>query len=502
MGNAMVALKARLADLYNLGMASAVLGWDQRVFMPAGGAESRARQLATLAKLHHEMGVSRETQDLLAAAEAEGAGGGDGASDDAALLRVARRDLDKAIKVPTSLVVEMTEVCSLAEEIWVKARAENDYASFAPWLERIVGLKRQYAAAIGYQKRIYNALLDDFEEGMTADVLDPLFEELKQAAVELAGAIRAKGQRGRDKILKRACEEAKQEVFSRKVVADCGFDFSRGRLDRTVHPFCTNFSPNDVRITMRYDKNWLPGALFGCLHEMGHAFYEMNIKAEYEGTPLAGGVSLGVHESQSRLWENMVGRSRGFWEHYYPELQRTFPRAFKDVSVDKFYQAINAVAPSLIRVEADEVTYNLHIILRYEMETQLLEGKLSVADAPAAWNAKMKAYLGIEVPSDREGILQDVHWSGGGIGYFPTYSLGNILATQFFEAAVRAKPEIPTDIAGGKFGGLFAWLKENVHQYGRKYPPAELVKRATGETLTTRPYAAYLKRKFGEVYGL
>ncbi|MEI8198414.1 MAG: carboxypeptidase M32, partial [Phycisphaerae bacterium] len=263
-----------------------------------------------------------------------------------------------------------------------------------------------------------------------------------------------------------------------------------------------SFSPNDVRITTRYDARWFPGSFFGCLHEMGHAFYEMNVNPAFETTPLGGGVSLGIHESQSRLWENLVGRSAAFWGHYYPELQKVFPSQFGGVALAQFYVAINRVAPSLIRVEADEVTYNLHIILRYEMEQELLEGRLSVADAPAAWNARMQSYLGLTPPTDREGISQDVHWSGGGIGYFPTYTLGNILATQFYEAAAKQHPTLPDEISRGQFGTLRGWLRQNVHQFGRKYKPVDLVTRATGRPLETGPYVAYLKRKFGEVYGL
>lgn len=501
MGSALEQLKGRLGDVANLNMAGAVLGWDQRVMMPPRGAEARARQLATLAKLGHEMFVAKETQDLLAAAEGESAAL-DPESDEAALLRVVRRDLDKATKVPTALIVELTEVTSLGEEVWSQARPKNDFAAFAPYLEKIYNLKKQYAHAIGFKDRIYDALLDDYEEGMTARDLDPLFEELKRHTVPLVAAIVERADRVSDDFLGQPCDEGLQEQFSRRVLKECGYDFARGRLDRAVHPFCTNFSINDVRITTRYNREWMPESLFGCLHEAGHAFYEMNVNPVYEGTPLAGGVSLGIHESQSRLWENLVGRSRTFWEHYYPELQKVYPTQFGRIAMDHFYRAINRVTPSLIRTESDEVTYNLHIILRYEMENDLLEGRLSVADAPAAWNEKMRKYLGIVPPDDKDGILQDIHWSGGGIGYFPTYTLGNILSVQFYEAATHELPSIEMEIRAGQFAALFEWLRTKVHQHGRKYPPAELVKRATGKPLTTEPYVAYLKRKFGEIYGL
>ncbi len=496
-------LLTRLADIHNLDMASAVLNWDQRTYMPTRGAEARAKQLATMAKLSHQMLVARETSDFLQAAEAESMA--PAGSDERAMLRVAQRDLDKATKIPTTLIVDMTETCALAEDFWQKARADNDYAAFAPWLDKILHLKRQYAAAVAPGKPIYDALLDDFEEGMTTAMLDPIFQTLKKETIPLVAAIAEQNARGRgisDEVLTRDFAPAAQQAFSTQILKDCGFSFERGRLDVSVHPFCTNFAQNDVRITTRYENDWLPGALFGCLHEMGHAFYEMNINPGFEATPLGGGVSLGVHESQSRLWENLVGRSREFWNHYYPLLQNAFPVQLAAVPLDTFYRAINRVSPSLIRVEADEITYNLHIILRYEMELALLAGNLSVADAPAAWNARMQASLGLTPPTNREGILQDVHWSGGGIGYFPTYTLGNILSAQLFEAAAKDLPTLRDDIASAQFAALYEWLKTHVYQHGKKYPPTELIPLATGKSLTTGPYLDYLKTKFQALYHL
>lgn len=498
MSRACESLKKRLVEINDLEMAGAVLGWDQRIYMPECGAATRARQLSTLAKFSHELFVAKETQDLLVSAEAE-------APDDEnarALLRITRRNLDKAIKVPLSLVVEMTETCARAESVWDKAHHTSDWASFAPWLEKIVHLKRQYAEAIGYKKRLYDALLDDFEEGVTADELDPLFESLKKETIPLVAAIREHANHVNKDIVRQSCDEVAQERFCRQVLKEMGYDFTRGRLDRTTHPFCTNFSQNDVRITTRYERDAFTNAFFSCLHEMGHAFYEMNQQAEFEGTPLSGGVSLGVHESQSRLWENLVGRGRNFWQHYYPLIQAEFPSAFGKIASGDFYRSINYVAPSLIRTESDEVTYNLHIIIRYEMEQELLEGRLSVSDAPAAWDERMRKYLGITPPTYREGILQDVHWSGGGIGYFPTYTLGNILSVQIYEAAQAARPQIPDEIRCGQFGTLLSWLRENIHRHGKKYPPRELIQRATGQAMTIKPYVGYLKRKFGEIYGL
>jgi carboxypeptidase Taq len=494
-------LLARLADIHNLEQANALLNWDQRTYMPAKGAEARSKQLATLAKLSHEMFVARETQDLLAAAEAEKSASPED-SKERAMLRVVRRNLDKATKVPTALVVALTETASRAEDVWQQARADDSYPAFAPWLEKLLDLKRQYAACVMPGTPIFDALLDDFEEGMTAADLDPLFTTLKRHSVPLVAAIQQRGRKITDEILTQTYDPAAQQVFCTFILKECGFPFDRGRLDTSIHPFCTNFSQNDVRITTRWEPNWLPGALFGCMHEMGHAFYELQINPEYEATPLAGGVSLGVHESQSRLWENLVGRSREFWTRYYPHLQKAFPAQLANRPFDDFYRAINRVTPSLIRVEADEVTYNLHIILRYEMEQALLTQKLSVADAPTAWNEKMQQYLGIVPPTDREGILQDVHWAFGGFGYFPTYSLGNVLAAQLFATAARDLPSLPSDIEAGNFAPLREWLRTHVHQHGKRYQPATLIRLATGKPLSSEAYLHYLTEKFADIYDL
>jgi carboxypeptidase Taq len=336
---------------------------------------------------------------------------------------------------------------------------------------------------------------------MTAAEVRVMFDQLKPAVVSLVKKIAEKPAIDTEP-LTREFDEAAQLAFGEEVIKLFGYDFNRGRQDRAVHPFCTHFSCDDVRITTRFDRHFLPMALFGTIHETGHALYEMGVAEKYDGNFLAGGTSLGVHESQSRLWENLVGRSRPFWQCFYPKLQSTFP-ALADVNLDRFYRAINKVEPSLIRVEADEVTYNLHILLRFEIEVELLEGRLAVADAPAAWNAKVHEYLGLDVPDDAHGILQDVHWSFGGIGYFPTYSLGNVISVQLFEAANTALGGALVDqIARGEFAPLREWLRENVHQYGRKYTPTDLIKRATGRSIDTKPYLDYLQLKFGEIYGI
>lgn len=482
-------------------MAGAVLDWDQQTYMPAGGVAARAEQKATLSKLSHQLFTDEKTGNWLAQAEAELRGLPED-DNDAALLRVTRRDFDKATRLPESLVEEFSRVTSHAQEEWAKARAANDYGAFAPWLERIVDLERRTAEALGYQDRLYDALLDQYEPGMTSRRLDEIFGELKRQTVPLVQAIAAHAGAVDDSILHRDYDEEKQRHFAEAVLRDCGFDFTRGRQDRSVHPFCTHFSQGDVRLTTRYDPNFVSMALFGSLHEMGHGLYEQGVSPELEGSILSSGASLAVHESQSRLWENLVGRSRRFWNCYYPRFREAFAPALEDVPLEAFYRAINRSGPSLIRVEADEVTYNLHIILRYELENELLEGRLSVADAPEAWNAKMQELLGLTPPDNREGILQDVHWSIGIMGYFPTYSLGNVLSVQLFEKAVSDVPAIPDEIERGEFSSLLHWLRDNVHQHGRKYLPEDLVRRATGSALSVQPYADYLRRKFGEIYGV
>ncbi|HEY4330650.1 MAG TPA: carboxypeptidase M32 [Phycisphaerae bacterium] len=499
----LAALLNRLSDIHNLDMANAILNWDQRTYMPSKGSNARANQLATLAKLSHDMLVAQETLDLLAAAESQVHTSNFAPdSKEKAMLRVVRRGIDKATKVPTSLIVELTETSSRGEDAWQLARANNDFPAFAPWLEKLLDLKRQYAAAVMPGTPIFDALLDDFEEGMTAKDLGPVFETLKGHGIPLVAAIASRGKKITDDVLTRNYDPVTQKAFCDFILKECGFPSDRGRLDTSVHPFCTNFSQNDVRITTRWESDWLPGSLFGCLHEMGHAFYELGISEEYEAKPLGGGVSLGVHESQSRLWENLVGRSKEFWIRYFPHLQKAFPSQLSDTKLDDFYEAINRVSPSFIRVEADEVTYNLHIILRYEMEQALLNKQLSVQDAPAAWNEKMNKYLGITPPTDREGILQDVHWAFGGFGYFPTYSLGNVLAAQLFESASKAMPALRSDILAGNFSNLLQWLRTNVHQHGKRYIPTDLVRRATGKPLSTDAYLGYLTQKFTTIYGL
>jgi carboxypeptidase Taq len=499
MSEALASLKARLAEAHHLQMAGAVLDWDQQTQMPPGGVAARAEQKATLSRLAHAVLAAPETGALLAACES--AGDLDPESDDGALVRMARRDFDRATRLPGELVAEIARVTGLAQEEWAKARAADDYGAFAPWLERILELERRAAEALGYKDRLYDALLDQYEPGMTSAEVDRVFTALKEGIVPLARAIFERVDRVDSSLLYGAYPEDLQQRFARQVLAECGYDFSRGRLERSVHPFCTHFSQGDVRITTRYDTGFVSQALFGCLHEMGHALYEQGTAPPLEGTLLANGASLGLHESQSRLWENLVGRSRPFWTRYLPLLRETFPGPLAGADVEGFYRAINRVAPTLIRVEADEVTYNLHIMLRYELENELLEGRLSVTDAPEAWNARMEEYLGLTPDSNRNGILQDVHWSIGIMGYFPTYTLGNILSVQVYQAAME-DAAVAGDTAEGRYGSLLEWLRERIYRHGRKLLPSELIPRATGSPLSVEPYLGYLKTKFGELYGL
>jgi carboxypeptidase Taq len=501
LAEALSTLKERLEQVTSLGQTNALLEWDMQVKMPPAGSEARARHMSVMSRLIHDLFTSDETGKLLDDAERD-AKGLPQDSNDANLLRVARRDYDRECKLPSDLVAEITKATTLAHGVWVKARAENDFKSFAPSLKRIVELKTQAAQCYGYKDHIYDALLDIYEPGLkTADVAR-MFADLRKELVPLVQAIGERVDTVDDSVLHQEFDVDKQRAFAELVIMKFGYDFNRGRQDPTVHPFATSFSRNDVRITTRFDPNWLNPALFGTLHEAGHGMYEQGVGEDLEGNILASGVSLGVHESQSRLWENIVGRSRAFWTHFFPILQSYFPQQLGNVEVETFYRAINRVKPSFIRVEADEATYNLHIMMRFELEADLLTGKLKVEDLPEAWNAKTQEYLGIVPQNDTLGVLQDVHWSSGLIGYFPTYSIGTILSAQLYDKAIEQNPSIPADMAKGEFGGLLNWLRENIHQQGRKFDPPELIQRATGEPLQSRSYMRYLKTKFGEIYKL
>ncbi|MCG3148547.1 MAG: Thermostable carboxypeptidase 1 [Verrucomicrobiae bacterium] len=481
-------LKKLLHEIDDLGSAGSLLSWDQTTYMPPGGAAARGRQLATLTKLAHEKFTAPVIGKLLAAARAEN-------EDEDALLRVTRRDYERAIKIPVAFAAQLSEHQSQTYELWTKARPANDFASVRPALEKTLDLSRQLADFFPGYNHIADPLIDAADYGMKAATIRQVFGELRAQLVPIVKAITAQPVAD-ESCLRQHFPEAAQLAFGQLVIRQFGFDFQRGRQDKTHHPFMTKFSLGDVRITTRVKENDLGEALFSTLHEAGHALYEQGIDPGYEGTPLAGGTSAGVHESQSRTWENLVGRSRAFWEFFYPQLQATFPTQLKPVPLATFYRAINKVERSLIRTDADEVTYNLHVMLRFDFELQLLEGKLAVKDLPDAWHARYESDLGLRAPDDRDGVLQDVHWYGGIIGgVFQGYTLGNILSAQFFEAA-------PHDIAGGNFKALHDWLRENIYRHGRKFTADELLQRATGQPMTIEPYVRYLRKKYGELYRL
>ncbi|HZO90322.1 MAG TPA: carboxypeptidase M32 [Chthonomonadaceae bacterium] len=494
-------LKTRLARISRLRQAAALLGWDQQTYMPPGAAAARAEQSATLSQLIHEMFVGEETGRLLEKAVAE-TQGVDPDSDDARLLAVLRRDYDRATRLPTELVTEIARHTALAQEVWQRARANSDFAAFAPALEKMLNLIRQEAEYLGYEQHPYNALLEGYEPGARQAEVAAMFAEMKPHLVALTQAIAASKNPIDDRLLYGHFPIERQRELTLHVVQSLGYDLQRGRQDEAAHPFCSDFSRDDVRITTRFSPEYLAQALYASLHEAGHAMYEQGSPPEYEATPLAGAASLGVHESQSRLWENLVGRSRPFCAYLFPQLQQTFPDQFGKADVEAYYRAINKVEPSLIRVEADEVTYNLHILLRFELECDLLTGQLTVSDLPEAWNARMKAYLGVTPPDDAHGVLQDIHWAIGLVGYFPTYTIGNLLSAQLWHAARQALPDLDAQIARGEFAPLLGWLRQNVHRYGRKYLPGELAVKATGEPLTSRYYVDYLTAKFRDLYSL
>ena len=478
----------------DLDSAAAVLHWDQQTYMPPGGVAARAEALATLSRLSHGITASDETARLLDAA-------GDPEPGSEAVVRVARRGHERATKLPSRLVADISRATTLAESAWRRSRAAADFGSLVGHLQEILDLQREAAEHLGYEDHPYDALLDRYEPGATKARLESMFGDLKEGTAGMVRAVSAAADE-RTAPIRGAFDEARQEAFGKEIAAAFGYDWGRGRQDRAPHPFCINFGgPGDVRITTRFDPGRLSPALFATMHEAGHALYEQGVDPAYTRTPLSGGVSLGIHESQSRLYENVVGRSRSFWSYFYPRLQDAFPDAFGGTSEEAFYRAINAAAPSEIRVEADELTYNLHVVLRFELEVALVEGSLAVRDLPEAWDAKMEEHLGISPKDDARGVLQDDHWAIGFFGYFPTYTLGNVLSVQLFEAALEEHPEIPAEMERGEFGALLAWLRENVHRHGKKHDPDALVEHATGRPPETGPYVRYLEEKFGELYG-
>ncbi len=488
-----------VGEVADLQHASSLIEWDEQVLMPPGGAELHGQMTATLRKLAHQRFTSDEVGRLLETLTPQVASL---PADDDTRRTVAAtaRDYTKARRVPAEFVAEQARTCSAAHHAWVQARAASDFSVFEPLLTKIVDLKRQYVDFHPKEAHPYDVLMDDYEPGMrTADV-NAILATLRTRQVELIRALGARPQVD-DGFLRVPYDEAAVYAFATEVITTMGFDFSRGRQDKSVHPFASGIGPHDVRITTR----WVPGdplsLLFSTMHETGHALYEQGVNPAYMRSLLGGGASLGVHESQSRLWENLVGRSLPFWEHFYPALQARFPSQLGHVSLEQFYRGVNKVQPSLIRVESDEATYNLHIMLRVELEIALVEGSLSVKDLPDAWRDRMQDYLGLVPTDDASGVLQDIHWSMGSLGYFATYTLGNLISAQLWDTFGTVHPERDADMRQGQFAPLLDWLRTAVHQHGRKFEPQELVQRVTGSRIDPEPYLRYLDTKYRALYG-
>jgi len=493
-------LKAVLNEINDLIAILGLIQWDQETYMPHGGSLGRSHQLSAISKVIHLKVTSPENGQLLEDLKPYAATL-DPDSDDARLIKVAARLYDQRTKVPVEWVSEFARITGEAYAVWEHARAESDFASFQPYLKRIVEMRREYASFFEPYDHVYDPLLDEFEPGMkTADVQE-IFAWLRPRQVALIQAIAGRPQVD-DSFLHQAFDEKSQWNFGVEVITRLGYDWNRGRQDKAVHPFTQPMGLGDVRITTRFLPDYLPSALFSTTHESGHALYEMGVDPNLDRTPLGRGASMAVHESQSRLYENLVSRSYDFWVFFYPRLQEYFPSQLSTVPLKKFYASINKVAPSLIRVEADEATYNLHIMLRLELEIALIEGKLEVADLPQAWNDGMRDYLGLTPPNDAQGVLQDVHWSHGYMGYFSTYALGNLIGAQLWELVNREIPDLSKQIQRGEFATLTGWMREKVHRHGAKFEPQELVQRITGSKIDPAPYLRYLTEKYNRLYGL
>ena len=487
------ALRERLAEISDLNRTFFVLSWDQKVTMPVGGHPARAEALATISRIAHEKFVDAEIGRLLERlTPLEDSLDYD--SDDASLIRVTRRDWEKQRRVPTDLRVDLTRAAALGNQVWIEARATNDFAKFLPALQRNLELKRRYVDCFEWQDSPYTPLLDDFEPYMQTAEVTEVFGTIRPVLTELV----REAPRVDSPFLRAEYPVDRQVAFYERILATLGLEEGSYRLDPTVHPFCTSFSRRDVRMTTRYESG-LDG-LWSTLHEAGHGHYAHGIAPSLERTPLANSPSLGLNESQSRTWENLVGRSRPFWLHWYEPLQETFPEQLGNVDLETFLAAVNRAEPGLIRVEADETTYSLHIILRFELEQQLIEGSLDPADLPDAWNAGMADLLGVEVPDDTHGVLQDIHWSQGGIGYFPTYALGNIISLQIWASIRQAIPDLDAQMEAGELGDLATWLRDNLYSLGRKFTPKETIERLTGTpAIDPQPYLAYLREKLASL---
>ncbi len=487
-------LRTLIAEVMDLRHSADLVEWDERVYMPPGGAAVHGEMSAALRRLAHEKFTSADVGRALDAASRDMTGE-DPDSTSARMVAVVARDYARATQVPADFVAEHAAVISAAQHVWAEARTRSDFATFAPHLEKVVELKRRYVSFFPAAEHPYDVLLDDYEPGMKTAEVKRVFDSLRQRQVAIIRAV-AERPAPASEFLSARYQESDIWRFAVDVVTAFGFDWARGRQDKSVHPFATGIGASDVRITTRWVEGQPLALLFGTMHEAGHAMYEQGVADEHQRTLLEGGASLGVHESQSRLWENMVGRSRAFWDHFFPRLQSACPDQLGQVTAPAFWSAINRVQPTLIRVEADEATYNLHIMLRVELELALIEGALRVSDLPDAWNTRMRDYLGLTPPDDARGVLQDIHWSAGLFGYFATYTLGNLIAAQLWERFGQLHPSRDADIGRGDFSMLLTWLRSELHRHGRKFEPKELVGRITGSPVSPEPYLRYLEQKY------
>ncbi|HEY0968922.1 MAG TPA: carboxypeptidase M32 [Opitutaceae bacterium] len=481
-----------------LGTVSGLLGWDEQVFLPPDSADLRAEQLALLAELDHEASAHPEIGRLLSELEAPAVLAKLDASAQV-VVREARRDYDRVTKLPPAFVAEKARLCSAAYHAWADARARSDFAAYAPFLQQHLDLAKREAAYLGWGDRPYDYAIDQHDPGMDAARIGVLFAELKEGLVPLVRQIAASPVRANPSLL-RGFPVADQLAFLREVTASLGFNYQRGRIDVSLHPFCSGPGA-DIRMTTRFDPDSPLDSLFGSIHETGHGLYEQGLPLEHQGTPLGENAGMAVHESQSRLWENQVARGRPFWRHFEPRFRALFPTQLAGVSSEDLYLAINAVEPTLIRVESDEIHYNLHILLRFDIERRLFSGELAVADLPAAWNALSKELLGLTPANDREGVLQDVHWSGGAFGYFPSYCLGNMIAAQLWTTVRKELPTPEDDFARGDFSRLLGWLRTHIHAQGRRFDARALVREVTGTELSPQPLLAYLRERYLPLYG-
>lgn len=494
-------LTTRLYQRALLSSTASILGWEERTYMPRGGARLRSEQMSQLARMLHEHITDPRIGELIGEVESSPLVK-DPLSVEAVNIRELRHRYNKETKLPSELVAEISKVTTLAQGEWAEARRKRNYKMFQPWLEKVIPLKQQVADAYGFTGERYDALLDDYEPGASTADIEKVFRELREQLVVLMNKIKGAPNKPDVSIVEREYRVELQKVFGEMAAAAIGFDFGEGRLDITTHPFCSGIGPGDTRITTRYNPNRLNDALFGILHECGHALYEMGLdKDSYFGLPMGDSTSLGIHESQSRMWENQVGRSKSFWVYFFPQAKRIFKNALADVELNEFYGAINDVRPSYIRVEADEATYNLHILLRFELERAMIKGDLKAADIPGEWNSRFEKYFGLKVDHDSNGCLQDVHWSAGLMGYFPTYTLGNLYSAQFFNQARKEMPGLDQQFESGNFLGLREWLREKIHRQGGRYRANTLVEVVTGAPLSSRPLVDYMTRKYGEIYG-